>query len=101
MQKHDVTYLPAAEDDLNEIVDYLLEYSINAANDFIDGLDKLEERLSKFPESCPLSKDKRFRRKGYRIAVLGDYLLFYVLRSEKVFIMRIIHGKRDYLDLLV
>ena len=46
MRNYDTTYLPAAEEDLNEIVDYLLEHSTNAANEFIDELDKLEESLS-------------------------------------------------------
>ena len=32
MQNYNIRYLPIAEDDLNEIVDYLLEYSADAAN---------------------------------------------------------------------
>ena len=31
MQRYDIHYLPIAEKDLNEIADYLLEHSINAA----------------------------------------------------------------------
>jgi len=100
MANYDICYLPVAEGDLNEIVDYLLEHSINAANAFIDELEALEERLSMFPESGVLSKDKKLRSKGYRIAVIGDYLLFYTLRGECVYVMRIIHGKRNYLSLL-
>jgi len=49
MQNYDICYLPIAEDDLNEIV---------------------------------------------------DYLLFYTLRNGVVYVMRIVHGKRDYLPLL-
>jgi len=36
MQRYDIHYLPIAEEDLNEIVDYLLEHSINAANRLIN-----------------------------------------------------------------
>lgn len=100
MKKYDMRYLPAAEEDLVEIVDYLLEHSINAAHRFIDELDALEESLSAFPEQRPLSKYKRLRSKGYRMAIIGDYLLFYTLRHECVYIMRIVHGKRNYLSFM-
>ena len=100
MQSYNIRYLPIAEDDLNEIVDYLLEYSTDAANAFIDKLESLESRLSIFPESAPSIRDKRLQSMGYRVAVIGDYLLFYTLRNETVYVMRIIHSKRNYLELL-
>ena len=100
MQSYEIRYLPVAEDDLNEIIDHLLEYSINAANKFIDDLERLEERLSMFPESAVSIRDKKLRSKGYRVAIVGEYMLFYILRNKSVFVMRIIHGKRNYLSLL-
>ena len=100
MRNHDIRYLPIAEDDLNEIVDYLLEHSIDAANAFIDELEKLEGQLSKFPESAALIRDKRLRSKGYRMAIIGEYIFFHALRNECVYVMRIIHGKRNYLSML-
>jgi len=100
MQNFSIRYLPIAEDDLNEIVDYLFEHSINAANAFIDELEKLEERLSMFPELAAPIRDKRLRSKGHRVAIIGDYLLFYTLRNESVYVMRIIHGKRNYMSML-
>ena len=100
MQKYDIRYLPVAEEDLNEIVDYLLEHNTNAANRLIDELDGLEERLSMFPELGTLSRDKKLRNKGYRMSAIGDYLLFYTIRHDCVYIMRIVHGKRNYLPLL-
>jgi plasmid stabilization system protein ParE len=100
MKKYDIRYLPVAEEDLNEIVDYLLEHSINAASKFIDALEALEDSLSMFPELGALSRDAKLRRKGYRMAVIGDYLLFYAIRNECVYVMRIVHGKRNYLSLL-
>jgi plasmid stabilization system protein ParE len=100
MQRHDIHYLPIAEEDLNEIVDYLLEHSINAANRFIDELDGLEKSLSMFPELGALSQDKKLRSRGYRMSVIGDYLLFYTIRHDHVYVMRVVHGKRNYLPLL-
>jgi len=100
MKKYEVRYMPVAEDDLNEIVDYLLEHSINAANKFIDELDGLEESLSMFPELGVFSKDKKLRSKGYRMLSIGDYLLFYIHRHEYIYVMRIVHGKRNYKSFL-
>ena len=100
MQSYDIRYLPIAEDDLNEIIDYLCEHSFDAANAFIDELERLEESLSIFPKSVALIRNKRLRSKGYRAVVIGNYLLFYTLRNENVYIMRIIHGKRNYLSML-
>jgi len=100
MRSHDIRYLPIAEDDLNEIVDYLSDHSINAANAFIDELERLEDSLSMFPESAALIRNRRLRSRGYRVAVIGDYLLFYTLRNECVYIMRIIHNRRNYLSML-
>ncbi|MCL2388321.1 MAG: type II toxin-antitoxin system RelE/ParE family toxin [Defluviitaleaceae bacterium] len=100
MQRYDIHYLPIAEEDLNEIVDYLLEHSITAANRFIDELDELEESLSMFPELGTLSRDKKLRSRGYHMLVINDYLLFYTIRHDRVYVMRVIHGKRNYLPLL-
>jgi len=100
MRSYDIRYLPIAEDDLNEIVDYLSENSIKSANAFINDLEALEERLSAFPELGALSKDKRLRSKGYRTIIIGEYLLFYTLHNERIYVMRIIHGKRNYLSML-
>lgn len=95
-----IRYLPIAEDDLIEIVDYLHGYSVNAANAFIDELEGLEAQLSAFPEAAPLVRNKNLRNKGYRMAIIGEYLLFYTLRNNHAYVMRIIHGKRNYASLL-
>jgi len=100
MQSFDIRYLPIAEEDLYEIADYLSEHSINAANAFIDELERLEDSLSMFPESAALIRNRRLRSKGYRVAIIGDYLLFYTLRDEYVYVMRIIHSRRNYLSML-
>ena len=100
MQRYDIRYLPVAEEDLSEIINYLLEHSVHATNRFIDALDGLEESLSMFPELRTLSRDKKLRNKGYRMLVISDYLLFYTIKHDRVYVMMIVHGKRNYLPLL-
>ena len=100
MQRHDIHYLPVTEEDLNEIVDYLLEHSTNAANKFIDELDGLEESLSMYPELGTLSRDKKLRSKGYRMLIINDYLLFYTIKHDRIYVMRVVHGRRNYLPLI-
>ena len=100
MQNYNIRYLPIAEDDVSDIVDYLCEYSTEAANAFIDELERLENVLPMFPESGSLARNRRLQKKGYRMVAIGDYLLFYTLHDECIYIMRVIHGKRDYMSLL-
>jgi plasmid stabilization system protein ParE len=45
-------------------------------------------------------KDRRLELLGYKILVIGNYLVFYVVRDDVVEIRRIIHGKRNYEFLL-
>jgi len=45
----------------------------------------------------PLYHDDRLRIQGYRLVVIGSYLLFYLIddKSLTVDIVRILYGKRD------
>lgn len=95
MRKFDVQTTPAAEQDIDEIVDYLLLEDPNAALSFLDELEHVKRQLADFPESGALMRTKRFARKGYRFLTALGYLVFYVFREETVVVMRIIHARRN------
>ena len=100
MGKHETRYLPAAEEDIDAIVDYLLLEDSTAALAFLDGLNGIERQLSDFPESGAPLKHKLFANKGYRSMATCGYLVFYTIRDDTVWFMRVIHGKRNYALLL-
>ncbi|GBR77082.1 toxin ParE [Candidatus Termititenax persephonae] len=89
--------LPAAHNDIQQIVDYLLSNSKQAAAAFSQALDRAQEQLALFPESAPVSKNVRLAGKKYRVLVLVyNYLLFYKIQKQTVIVYRILNGKRNY-----
>jgi len=100
MGKYEIRHLPVAEEDIDEIVDYLLQDDPAVALAFLDGLDKIERQLSDFPESGAMLRNKLFTGKGYRFLGTCGYLVFYTIQEDIVWFMRVLHGKRDYTRLL-
>ncbi|MGE5507932.1 MAG: type II toxin-antitoxin system RelE/ParE family toxin [Chitinophagales bacterium] len=56
--------------------------------------------LEDFPELEPLSRDEGLRHDGYRILVVGNYLVFYQVLGEEVQVKRVLHGARKHRHLL-
>jgi len=100
MGKYEVRHLSVAECDIDTIVDYLILDDPSAALAFLDGLDRIERQLSDFPQSGALLKDRLFTNKGYRFMSVCGYLVFYTIKDDTVWFMRVLHGKRNYASLL-
>lgn len=98
--QYSLRYLPAAEQDLVDILDYIARDNPDAARAFVDRVEQGIGRLACFPKSGPQPRDPRLRRLGYRVLVVDDYLVFYVLIRHTVQIRRVIHGARRYEFLL-
>ena len=98
--KHRIKYLPVAQRDLVEIIEYIKIDSPVSASEFLDRFDKTVVKLEDFPLMGQIPKDKRLRNLNYRILVIDNYLVFYVVKNTIVEIRRILHGKRRYSFLL-
>ena len=98
--RYRLQYLPAAEQDLLDILDYIARDNPAAARAFVDRVDRAVGRLARFPKSGGQPQDTRLRGLGYRLLVVGDHLVFYVVRRRTVQIRRMIHGARRYEFLL-
>lgn len=98
--KYPVIYSRFAWKDLEQIYDFISKDSNTVAQAFLDQIDEKIGRLGSFPESGHLPKQNYLRTKGYRILVIGEYLVFYRFKPRQVKIDRIIHGKRRYEFLL-
>lgn len=93
-------YLPAAVHDLEEILDFVRRDSIERAAKLLGKLDTEIARLARFPRLGVVPKDPRLARKGYRVLVIANYLVFYVADKGSIRIRRVIHGARRYQFLL-
>ena len=97
-KKYNVNYLPVAQKNLLEIIEYIQEDNPNAALNFLDQIDETISKLEDFPYMGATPKDSLLQYKGYRVLVIQSYLVFYVVKENilEVEIRRIIHGKRKY-----
>jgi len=95
-KKYKIEYLPSSAKDLTEIVDYIKIDSPQSALNFLDKIDESISRLEQFPFIGVIPKDIRLQSLGYRILIIDNHLIFYVVFDDIVEIRRIISGKRKY-----
>ena len=96
--KFRIEYLPVAEKDLVDVFEYILSDNPSAATSFLDKVDESILKLEEFPYMGFVPKDTRLKYLGYRILIVENYLVFYVVHEIErlVEIRRILHGKRQY-----
>ena len=95
-----VRLLSPAENDLAEILLYITADNPTAAEKLANTIERRLGRLQKHPYSGQIPADHRIAQMGYRYLVIENYLFFYVVENAGVFIHRIVHGARDYKELL-
>ena len=95
-----VKLLGIAEDDLAEIITFIAEDNVNAADTFVDKIETRLARLAEHPALGRIPAEEELARLGYRYLVVDNYLVFYTVSSQAVLVHRIIHGARDYVKLL-
>ena len=93
-------YLPAAQEDLLSILEWIAKDSPGRAAAFVDSLDHRIGRLEQQPLWGHVPRNARLREYGYRLLVVESYLVFYLIRQKSVEIHRVVHGSRD-LDTLL
>ncbi|MCL2695210.1 MAG: type II toxin-antitoxin system RelE/ParE family toxin [Clostridiales bacterium] len=86
--------------DFYDILDYLAEslFSPSAVQNFSDTLETCYARLREHPFLYAACEDAGLAAKGFRLAPVMRYLVFYTVEEEtkRVRIHRILHGSRDY-----
>lgn len=90
--------LPSARADLDLIGDTIAIDSPRRAVTFVAELVHRCNVLRDFPERFPLVT--RYQDQGVRRAVHGEYLIFYTIRAETVFILHVQHGRMDHENLV-
>lgn len=83
-----------AENDLEQIADYVAQDDPRRALSFVRELRSKCEGLLDAPNSFAFVP--RFEHHGVRRRIHGKYLIFYRVGSEKVVIIHILHGATDY-----
>ena len=95
--KYWINLTEAAEEDLTEAVDYIADENPAAALKVAIRIEKNILKLEDFPLIGVEPRISRLARKGYRILIVDDYLVSYIIIDNGIIeIRRILSGKRDY-----
>ena len=100
MGKCEIVFLQQALDDLEEIVLYIARDSKQNALKMHDRIMEAANRLRDFPMIGLAVPDEKIGGRGFRMIGAASYLLFYKIFDDKIVILRVLHGRRDYPHLL-
>ena len=95
-----VRLLRPAEEDLTEIYEYIAAEDPSAAERLTLRIEKDLKALAKRPMLGPVPRDPDIAQLGYRHLVMGEYLAFYKIEGPQILVHRILHGARDYSEIL-
>lgn len=100
MDEYEVVLLPAAYGDLDEIINYIMVDNPRAAEMILDQIMHSLQRLNLLPYSGSPLLETTLKNFNFRMVIINPYLAFYRVIEKKVYVYRILHGARDYLQLL-
>jgi len=87
-----------AETDIEQIGDFIAKDSPRRACSFIRELRSSCYALSDMADSFPLVS--RYERHSHSRRMRGNYLIFYRVDNDRVWIIRILYGVSDYAGIL-
>ena len=100
MEQYSIKIFPTAQSDLQDIVAYLNTLSPDVAMRYYDLIVEKVGTLKTLPERCPSVKDTQLRLRNYRMLLIENYIVFYVVNGKMVEIRRILYARRQYEGLL-
>ncbi len=81
-----------ADADLLRIFSHLSERNPLAAENLVHAVDRKFEQLTRFPF---IGRERTTLRSGLRSVIVGNYIVFYLIRDEDIAIVRVIDGRMD------
>ena len=96
-----VRLLSIAEEDFTEIISFIADVNLKAAENLANKIEKNLKLLSENPLLGKSPSDSDLKLLGYRYLIIENYLIFYTIEQRTIFIHRILHGARNYKTLLL
>jgi toxin ParE1/3/4 len=93
-----VVITAAAEADLEAIGDWIAQDNPDRARTFVHELRQRCEGLAHAPRGCSLIP--QYQRTGIRRRPYRDYLIFYRIVGERIEVLHVLHGAREYEPIL-
>ncbi len=92
--------LRPAEEDRTDIYDYIAADNPSAAERLLLRIEGRLHTLARQAMLGPVPRDPDIAQLGYRYLIIGEYLVFYKIEGSQIFVHRILHGSRDYSEIL-
>ena len=93
-----------AERDVEQTARYIAKELQNpiAANRLLDDIESAVASLETMPKRYALVKNEDLANLGFRLLVIHNYLIFYIVREDKktVTIERFLHSRRDWIHII-
>jgi toxin ParE1/3/4 len=88
-------YLPAAQEDLLSILEFIAHDSPSRAVSFTDAIDERIGALRRHPHLGRVPRHPHLASLGYRVLIVEGYLVFYLVRAAGIEIHRAVHASRN------
>ena len=98
----EINFSPDALEDIKEIKSYITDElcSEQSAINTVKKIMKRIRQLENFPKmGAPLSSIVNIQV-PYRFLVCGNYIAFYKIENNEIYIIRIIYGRRNFIQIL-
>lgn len=102
MKKYNIEYSIESKQDLIEIKQYI-KYNLQEpeiAQKLISKIKKEINSLKSNPEIYTIIDDDIIKRLEIRKLVIDNYIVFYRIKNNNIQIVRIMYGRRNWLNLL-
>ncbi len=98
--KCNLRLLSVAEEDLSEIINFIAADNLSAAVALANKIENDLMLLSENPFMGRVPRDEEIKNLGYRYLIVQNYIIFYTVEDNTIFVHRILHQARDYKTLL-
>lgn len=102
MNKYIIQYSEEAKQDLIEIKKYI-KYNLqepNIANKLISKIKNAIEDIKNNPKMYAIIDDDFIKKLEIRKIIVDNYIVFYRIKSNTIEIVRVMHGRRNWIKLL-
>ena len=100
MSKYKIAILQIAREDIGEIFFYIAENSPTSALAMTDKIMGKIDALVEYSHIGKIVQDSELAKQDYRMLIIDCYIAFYKVINHEVVVYRVLHGMRDYPDLL-
>ena len=100
MSKYKIAILQIAREDIGEIFFYITADNPTAALAMTGKITDKIDTLAELPLIGKIVPDNELAKQEYRMLIIDSYIAFYKVIDDQVVVYRVLHGMRDYPDLL-